>query len=108
MSKNQQKPINPEMDQDDVKDEASKEPEKPNVFKRGWDKVKGIPKAIKDNPVASAVCAVAGAIATVGVGLFLESRKQSNYISIPAQTDDEPVELDEAYDEAPAEEAEVE
>lgn len=90
--------------------EAPKEPKKPNVFKRGWDKVKATGKAIKDNPVASAVCAVAGALATVGVGIFLESRKGNDYITVPAQLD-EPAELDYGPtedDEAPAEEAEVE
>lgn len=86
------------------------EPKKPNVFKRGWQKVKATGKAIKDNPVASAVCAIAGAVATVGVGIFLESRKSSDYITVPAQLD-EPAEEDYGPtedDEAPAEEAEAE
>ena len=86
------------------------EPKKPNVLKRGWQKVKATGKAIKDNPMASAVCAIAGSIATVGVGLVLEARKDSGYITVPAQLD-EPAEEDYGPtedDEAPAEEAEAE
>lgn len=106
---NAKKPIPvPETDGHD-EDQKTNETPKTNIFKRGWAKVKATGKAIKDNPVASAVCAVAGALATVGVGIFLESRKDSGYITVPAQTDEEMAELGEPEDdEAPAEEAEVE
>lgn len=108
MSKHEEKkPIVPE-NEEMSENEKTEEPTKPGFAKRAWDKVKAIPKAIKDNPVASAVCAVAGALATVGVGIFLESRKDSGYITVPAQTDDA-YELEAPEDdEAPAEEAEVE
>ena len=95
----------------DDANQKPEEPKKPNVLKRGWQKVKATGKAIKDNPVASAVCAIAGAVATVGVGIFLETRKGGgDYITVPAQLD-EPAEEDYGPtedDEAPAEEAEAE
>lgn len=94
---------NPEAEKgtnDEVKE--VKEPQKPGAMKRAWAKVKSTAKAIKDNPVASAVCTIAGALATVGVGIFLESRKNS-YIELPHPESCE--EETEAMD-VPAEEAE--
>ena len=106
-----QKKVVPAAAEPDDANPKPEEPNKPNVFKRGWEKVKATGKAIKDNPVASAVCAVAGALATVGVGIFLETRKGGgDYITVPAQLD-EPAEIDYGPtedDEAPAEEAEAE
>ena len=82
-----------------------KEPPKPGAIKRAWAKVKSTAKAIKDNPVASAVCTIAGSLATVGVGIFLESRKQNSYlvVHLPESCVDEPE--TETMD-IPAEEAE--
>ena len=83
-----------------------KEPKKPGAMKRAWAKVKSTAKAIKDNPIASTVCTIAGALATVGVGVFLESRKQNSHIELPQpeSCEDEPDEP-ETMD-IPAEEAE--
>lgn len=95
--------INPNADAENDTNEV-KEPPKPGAIKRAWAKVKSTAKAIKDNPVASAVCTIAGALATVGVGIFLESRKQNSYlvVPLPESCEDEP---DETMD-VPAEEAE--
>ena len=93
---------NPNADAENGTNEV-KEPKKPGAMKRAWAKVKSTAKAIKDNPVASAVCTIAGALATVGVGIFLESRKQNSYIELPQpeSCEDEPEAMD-----VPAEEAE--
>lgn len=95
--------INPNADTGNDTNDEPKEAKKPGAMKRAWAKVKSTAKAIKDNPVASAVCTIAGALATVGVGVFLESRKQHSYIELPQaeSCEDEPETMD-----IPAEEAE--
>lgn len=83
--------LNPEVDgnDSDVKDEPNAGEKKPNVFVRCWRGIKtGIGK-VRENPVAAAIGAVVGSVATIGVTAYV-AHKRGQFIqdALPEPEDD--------------------